>query len=204
MRRRPAKRSRFAALHRYVMKLIVGLGNPGPSYEKTRHNIGARVVSHIGKKEKIHFSYNRSFQSKTAYCSVGGQRCLFLIPCTFMNLSGQAVAAALRNKRIAFDDLLVIYDDLDLPLGSVRFKKKGSAGGHKGMDSIICSLGTNEFNRMKLGIGRPADKEVVSDYVLSCFSKNENPVVNTMVQAAMQASYTWITEGIDVAMNHFN
>lgn len=121
-----------------------------------------------------------------------------------MNLSGQAVAAALRSKRVAVDDVLVIYDDLDLPLGSVRLKKKGSAGGHKGMDSIIRSLGTNEFNRMKLGIGRPADKEAVSDYVLSCFSKNENPVVSTMVQAAMQASYTWITEGIDVAMNCFN
>ena len=186
------------------MKLIVGLGNPGLSYNKTRHNLGAESVKAITKRYKVNLRQDRSLKSRTSKVNILGVPCLIAIPTTYMNLSGEALALLFKHKKIDLKDLLVVYDDMDLELGIMRFKKKGSSGGHKGVGSIIKALNTQEFNRLKLGVNRSICKEATKDYVLSRFSKEELKIVSPLIKRVVKASEFWVKFRIDRAMNEFN
>jgi PTH1 family peptidyl-tRNA hydrolase len=186
------------------MKLIVGLGNPGFSYVNTRHNLGARVVKAIAREHKVKLKLSRSLKSRIAIITIAREECLLAVPNTFMNLSGAAVELLLKLKGVLPGDALVVCDDMDLELGVLRFKKNGSSGGHKGLASIIKSLGTRDFNRLRLGIGRSLGKEEAKNYVLSSFHREELKVVNNLVKKVVAACEIWVKSGIEKAMNEFN
>ncbi len=184
-------------------KLVCGLGNPGPRYAWTRHNAGylvvERLASLLGGKWR-----NYKDLALTARVEVGGTPVLLVKPLTFMNLSGTAVAPLLSASGLDLDELLVVADDLDLPLGVIRLRPKGSAGGHRGLASVISSLGSSNFPRLRLGIGRPpAGCDVVS-YVLSPFAPEERPIFEKVLDRAAAAVQSWVAEGIAAAMNKFN
>ncbi|OGQ06897.1 MAG: aminoacyl-tRNA hydrolase [Deltaproteobacteria bacterium RIFCSPLOWO2_12_FULL_40_28] len=188
------------------MKVIVGLGNPGREYEKTRHNLGFRVVEEWAVANHITISFQKSrFEALVAEVSRDGreEKVLLVKPTTFMNLSGKSVGALVRFYKIAISDVLVVYDDCDYPLGKVRFAASGSSGGHKGVASIIENLGSEDFPRLRLGIGR-SEKEDTSSYVLKPFLSSEEKTVKEVVVKAVFALTTWLDEGLDKAMNQFN
>ena len=186
-------------------KIIVGLGNPGPKYQFTRHNIGFLIVDHLAKEYRLPFTLGKkSFKSEIALGTIKNHKVLLLKPLTYMNRSGEAVVAVLNFYKNKPEDLLVIHDDLDLPLGKIRIVKKGGAGGHNGIRSIIASLGTREFPRLRVGIGRPQGGMKVAHYVLSNFTKEEMLLVNKIVEISTDAILTIIEDGIDKAMNQFN
>jgi PTH1 family peptidyl-tRNA hydrolase len=186
------------------MKLIVGLGNPGLGYANTKHNLGARAVKLVAKEYKAKFKLERSLKSRIAEIEIDSNACLLAIPNTFMNLSGSAVGLILSARNISPQDLLVIHDDVDLDLGVMRFKKKGSSGGHKGIDSIIGVLSTSEFNRLRLGIGRGPKKIDTKDYVLSNFQRAEIKDINLLLEKVIKACEVWVNFGPDRAMSEFN
>lgn len=184
------------------MKLIVGLGNPGPRYAQNRHNVGYQCLARIARQHGMAFG-RVMFKAHVASGQIAGEKVLLAKPLTFMNLSGQAVRPLFRWYRVALSDLLVVYDDLDLPAGRIRLRKKGSSGGHKGMASIIEALGTQDFARLRIGIGRPIHGEP-TDYVLSNFSPDELIAMEEAYERAMAAVESFVADGIDVAMNRFN
>lgn len=186
------------------IKLIIGLGNPGKKYEKTRHNIGFTVVNELVSARGLDWQTGR-FAAELAEGKVAGQRIFFLKPLTYMNKSGESVAGIVHYYKIDASELLVIHDDLDLPLGRVRITVKGSAGGHNGIKSIIQHLGTDDFTRLKIGIGRPPNTKVeVVDHVLAPFLKEETQVVAKIVKIATQAVEACLQNGLQDAMNQFN
>ncbi len=186
------------------IKLIVGLGNPGLSYRHTRHNAGAQAVERLAKKHRLIFRPNRSFKSLVVSGKIEDINVCLALPQTFMNLSGVAVSALLRKKHIALRDILVVCDDVALPLGEIRLKASGSYGGHNGLASVIERLGTKDFSRLRLGVGSgPGDKDL-ADYVLSGFQKSERTALNGMLDTAVEAIEVWASKGIDKCMNHFN
>ena len=186
------------------MKLIVGLGNPGLRYENTRHNLGAKVLKIFAKENKAKFKLERSLKSMISVVGFGDSQCLLAVPATFMNLSGEAVGLLLKIHKIPLGNLLVVHDDMDLELGVMRFKKQGSSGGHKGVDSIIKKLGTEDFNRLKLGVGKSSLKEATRDNVLSDFSRSEQKVISGLLNKTVHACQSWVRFGIDRAMNDYN
>jgi len=167
-----------------MIKLIVGLGNPGKKYENTRHNAGWMVLDRLASKLGFSFSKER-FKGKVAEVSFEGEKFFFLKPLTFMNLSGESVGEFARFYKLRPQEILVIYDDLDLPLGKLRLRLKGSSGGHRGVLSIERHLGSREFPRLRIGIGRPPTKEEVVDYVLSPFKKDELPTLERALERAV-------------------
>ncbi len=185
------------------MYCIVGLGNPGHEYHETRHNAGFLVVDRIA--DECGATINRS-DFRSLYCKVNyqGYDILLVKPQTYMNLSGEAVAAITAYYKVNPDHVLVIYDDLDLPLGGLRFRQAGSAGGHKGLTSIINILKTQAIPRLRVGIGRPPAPIPVVDYVLTKFTKLERPVVEGIVSKGAQAGLAFVTHGVNYTMNHFN
>lgn len=183
------------------MKLIVGLGNPGRRYAHTRHNVGFDVLDEFAKRHNTRI-LRRSCRSLIGTASVSGKDILLAKPQTFMNLSGDAVYDLCRTYGVAPSELVAVYDDLDLPLGKVRIRPKGSAGGHKGMASIIQRLKTNEFPRIRIGIGRSGEETV--DYVLSRFTRNEMGEIKTAVKTAADALEMMVRQGIEPAMNYYN
>ncbi len=183
--------------------LIVGLGNPGREYRDSRHNIGFKVVDNLVKNFNIGFS-RRQADALVTDCRSEDEKLIFAKPQTFMNLSGKSVSTLLRYYRIDFARCLIIYDDLDLPLGSIRIRSEGGSGGHKGMKSIIDVLATNELPRMRLGIGRPAGSTDPAEYVLDTFSADEVQIVDMTLDRAVNCVVTFIRMGIDAAMNHCN
>jgi len=183
--------------------LIVGLGNPGREYRDSRHNIGFMVADNLTQKFDVAFSRRQADALVTDWKS-GDEKIIFAKPQTYMNLSGRSVSTLLRYYRIDFARCLIIYDDLDLPLGSVRIRSEGGSGGHKGMKSIIEVLATSEVPRMRLGIGRPAGSTDPAEFVLDAFSENEVEIVNITLSRATDCAVTFIREGIDAAMNHCN
>jgi PTH1 family peptidyl-tRNA hydrolase len=185
------------------MKIIVGLGNPGLAYRRTRHNSGFMVIGAIARQRGIGLR-RRRFHSGHGEGQIGRTKVALLRPQTFMNRSGIAVAGALRHYRCATEDLLVVCDDVNLPLGKLRLRRAGSAGGHNGLRSIIQRLGTKEFPRLRLGVGPLADDVDVMSYVLGAFRRGELPVVRDVVERAAQAAETWVYHGVDEAMNRFN
>ncbi|MEZ0344059.1 MAG: aminoacyl-tRNA hydrolase [Caldimicrobium sp.] len=166
------------------MWIFCGLGNPGEKYKNTRHNFGFLVVSAYAEKHKLSFNFEPSLESEiTTYRN----KALLVKPMTYMNLSGRAVKKILNKFGIPPANLLVIYDDLDLPLGRIKMLPKGGSGGHKGVQSIIEDLGTEDFPRLKLGIGRPEKGQDPKDYVLSPFSEKEWPLVKKIIDIAVSA-----------------
>lgn len=192
-------------------KLIVGLGNPGPAYARHRHNVGSQCLNYFARRHGLTFTHARS-RARLAEGVIQGVPVVLARPQTFMNQSGQAVAPLVRRLSISLAHLLVVHDDLDLPLGSIRLRPRGSSGGHKGMESIISHLGSQEFPRLRVGIGRPeadlrgradAEEEVIR-YVLAPFTTVEQAVMEQVYPRVADALLCLLTEGIDAAMNRFN
>lgn len=183
--------------------LIIGLGNPGKKYENTRHNIGFNVLNLFAEEINTYFQIKKNYEIAEGY--LNGIPLYLLKPLTFMNLSGKAVVEFIKLKNFfESSKTLVIYDDLDLPVGKIRLKWNGGSGGHKGVNSIINEMGTKDFYHLKIGIGRPPLKEFVEYYVLEKFSKNERETIDTAINKAVICIKTLIEEGPQMAMNKFN
>lgn len=183
--------------------LIVGLGNPGKDYEKTRHNIGFRCVDAIAEKHGLSFSKKQS-KSRLAEGNVGDVRLLLVKPQTYMNASGEALRGLVDFYKIPVDHVLVISDDMDIPLGTLRIRLKGSAGGQKGLKSIMDHLGTQDVYRLRVGIGRPPGRMNPADYVLQDFGKDEQILLVETLDRVVKAVGTWMRHGITAMMNRHN
>lgn len=185
------------------MKIIVGLGNPTREYQGTRHNVGFSVIYNISDK------YNIKVDTKKHKALIGkgiieGEKVILAMPQTYMNLSGESVRELMDYYKCDTEDIIVIYDDISLDVGKLRIRGKGSAGGHNGIKNIISHLGTQEFPRIKVGVGEKPARMDLADYVLGHFSKDEQPVIRDSADRACEAIGLMIREGIDVAMNKFN
>lgn len=183
--------------------LIVGLGNPGREYKETRHNIGFMLLDRL--VDRLNLSFTR-MESKALVTKGNYQdrRLILAKPQTYMNLSGQAVGSLARYYKIPLENLLVVYDDVDLPIGTIRIRASGGSGGHQGMNSIIERLGTQDFPRLRLGIERPPGRMEAADYVLQDFSKAEVEFLPVLLDRAAQAVLVFIGQGVDAAMNLYN
>ena len=192
------------------VKLIVGLGNPGPRYERTKHNMGFRVIdTTYDKMLSVKSSENVSVKRVTSICrslviqtNWNDFPIILAKPMTYMNNSGSAVAALVNRFEVSLADLCIVYDDIHLDIGTIRIRQKGSDGGQKGMQSIIYHLGTTEFPRLRIGIGEPVGD--LTDHVLSEFSKEEEIEIEGAVERAVEAVETFVRDGILTAMNQFN
>jgi PTH1 family peptidyl-tRNA hydrolase len=183
--------------------LIVGLGNPGRKYARNRHNVGFMVVDRLAIHLGVKFT-RMEFKALVAKETYQGKRLILAKPQTFMNDSGKAAGALLNFYKLAHENLLVVYDDVDLPLGVLRLRPAGGSAGQKGMRSIIERLGVETFPRLRVGIGRPPGRMEAADYVLQDFSKAETEILGQLLDFAVEATLTAITQGIDKAMNQFN
>lgn len=184
------------------MKLIVGLGNPGKQYEKTRHNVGYMAVNKFAENEKAKFKYEATFMGLIAEYRYGTIKALLLKPVTFMNLSGKSVEKIANYFKIDVEDILVIYDDVDIELGDIKLRYTGSSGGHKGMADIINHLDTKDIKRVRVGIGKDIN---MIDYVLEKFSKKEMKVINSILDDVCEVIGEFIKgEDFSRIMNHFN
>lgn len=185
------------------MKLVAGLGNPGRRYEGTRHNVGFLVVAALARKFATS-SLKERFQGEVVEADLEGQKVLLLAPSTYMNASGASVLAARDFYKIPNEDLLVICDDLNLPLGRLRVRAGGSSGGQKGVEDIIRRLGSDDFARVRIGIGSPPQGWDWANYVLNKFSKEEIPEMEQAVARAAEAAVVWAREGVAACMNRYN
>ncbi len=186
------------------MKAIVGLGNPGIFYARTRHNIGSGVIKALCRRYKIKLARDKYVSCYTAKTRIDSQELLLAIPLTFMNVSGPAVAALSKKYGLGLSDFLVVCDDLDLDFGRLKIRSSGSSGGHRGLDSIIAALGENRFCRLRIGISRPPGKIDPADYVLRHFSREEKAQLKDIVNQACLCCQAWVQEGITKTMNLFN
>lgn len=185
------------------MKLIVGLGNPGKEYDQTRHNIGFMTIDELADYFDIKLDRTK-FNGLYGLGMVRGEKVLLLKPLTYMNLSGESIRPLMEYYDIDVEDLLVIYDDLDLPCGKIRLRTKGSAGGHNGIKSIIQHLKTQEFNRVRIGIDRPKNGMKVVDYVLGRFTSEEMIEMNGAMEKSVKASEEWLSKPFLEVMNRYN
>ena len=183
--------------------LIAGLGNPGRKYENTRHNLGFRTVELLAEQKGVKLNKVK-FKSAYNICEFAGARCLIMKPQTYMNLSGEAVQEAARFYKIPADHVLVIYDDVSLPVGKLRVRPSGSAGGHNGIKNIIAHLGTQDFPRIKIGAGAPEEKEGMIDWVIGVPSQKEREILLEAFKRAIEAAECVIAHGCQKAMNDFN
>jgi PTH1 family peptidyl-tRNA hydrolase len=184
------------------MKIIVGLGNPGDEYADTRHNTGFKVIDALADTVGVKVK-RRKFGARFELCEFAGKKLILLKPWQFMNRSGQAIATAMGFYRLHVNRLMVVTDDMDLEPGRIRVRAKGSAGGHNGLADIIEKLGTNEFARCRIGIGRSAQADAVS-YVLDKPAEDQEPLLDAAIERARDAVLCWIEYGIETAMNKFN
>jgi len=192
------------------MKLIVGLGNPGRDYVNNRHNVGFKCVDLFAREHGISLT-QRGARSKLGTGEVAGTKVVLAKPQTFMNLSGEAVSALVRRYHLSSQDILVIYDDLDLPLGKIRIREKGSSGGHNGLKSIISHLGTQDFPRIRVGIGPAEGSDITAasevdaiEHVLSDFTEEEKTVMREVYPRVAAVIECILEEGIAAAMNKYN
>ena len=192
------------------MNLVVGLGNPGKAYARNRHSVGFHCLNYFAKLHSIRFD-RRQCQARIGTGELGGEKLLLAKPRTFVNLSGKAVGCLVSKYAIPLNNLLVIYDDLDLPLDRIRLRSGGGSGGHKGMKSIISALGSEEFPRIRVGIGRPqveglsnTDEDVIVSYVLSDFTPQEEELIKPVIASVAEAIDCFLNQGMEVAMSRFN
>lgn len=183
--------------------MLVGLGNPGREYVNNRHNIGFMVLDHLAGKLTTNFTRVES-QALITKENYGDSRLLLVKPQTFMNLSGQSVGSLAKYYKIPEERILVVFDDVDLPFGTIRIRNQGGSGGQRGMKSIIERLGTQDFPRLRIGIGRPPGRMEAADYVLQDFSKPDAEFLGAVLDQAVEAIFTFVEESIDAAMNKFN
>jgi len=187
------------------MKLIVGLGNPGRNYTQTRHNIGFLVIKSITGRRGVRFRRDSGISSLSAKVKIGSREVLLAMPTTFMNLSGRAVAGLVRKYKTSPQDLLVVCDDLNLDFARMRLRPGGSSGGHKGLESIIDSLESNDFPRLRIGIGRPGRPAAdVSEYVLTPFGRRQKEELRAILKTASDCCRMWVSDEIRNCMNIFN
>ncbi|MBS4750884.1 aminoacyl-tRNA hydrolase [Carnobacteriaceae bacterium zg-ZUI78] len=187
-----------------MTKMIIGLGNPGREYEGTKHNIGFMVLDKWAETERVTF-HKTKHKALFTELFINGEKVILVKPQTYMNLSGQAVKPLMDYFQLDVEDIVVIYDDMDLPIGKIRLRQKGSAGGHNGIKSLISSLQTQEFNRVKVGIGRPLSFETVTQHVLSKFLGIYQTEVETSIDKTIQAMRHWIEKkSFVLTMNDFN
>ena len=189
------------------LKLIVGLGNPGRAYANNRHNIGFMCLNHFAKTNDIWFDKKQG-QARIGNGIVAGSEVVLAKPQTYMNLSGQSVSRLIKRFDINLNDLLVVHDDLDLPLGKIRIRRGGSSGGHKGVNSIIAEVGSQDFIRLKVGIGRltasEADEFDTIAYVLGDFTAEEDRIMAPVIPMVSEAIFCLLSEGLAKAMNRYN
>jgi PTH1 family peptidyl-tRNA hydrolase len=185
------------------MKLVVGLGNPGRKYQDTRHNIGYAILAELARTRGTP-PVKHKFHGEVMDAEIGGQRALLLSPLTYMNRSGLSVAEAKTFYKLADEDLLVLCDDLNLPLGKIRIRLQGSSGGQKGLEDIIARLGSDNFARLRVGIGSPPEGWDWADYVLAKFADGEVPSIEQAVRRAAEAVAAWARDGGEACMNQFN
>lgn len=186
------------------MKLIVGLGNPGPEYRDTRHNVGFLVVDELANRWRLSDAWREKFEALHVRAMVADEAVVLAKPLTYMNLSGQAVAGLAGFYKIDPADVLVVTDDVALPLGRLRVRPEGGAGGHNGLKSIIQHLGTQAFPRVRVGVGRGDDRRDLADHVLGRFEAGERDTVSAAVLRAADASEKFLAEGIERVMSAFN
>jgi PTH1 family peptidyl-tRNA hydrolase len=185
------------------MKLVVGLGNPGRRYQGTRHNVGWAVLAELARKYGTSPAKEK-FQGEVVEADLAGQKALLLAPWTYMNLSGASVLAARDFYKMPDEDLLVVCDDLNLPLARLRIRAGGSSGGQKGLEDIIRRLGTEQFARLRIGIGSPPEGWEWANYVLSKFTKEEAAEMEQALARAAEAAVVWACEGTETCMNRYN
>ena len=186
------------------LHLIVGLGNPGAEYAKTRHNAGFLLVEKLAVRWRVDWKSERKFNARMARAEHRGHRILLCQPQTFMNASGETVGAVVGFYRLPRTRILVAVDDADLPLGELRLRADGSSGGHHGLESIEQHLGAREFARLRLGIGRQDGAREITDYVLSRFDRVEAALMEKVLDRASSQAECWLNDGIQKAMNQFN
>ncbi|MBI5960137.1 MAG: aminoacyl-tRNA hydrolase [Chloroflexi bacterium] len=184
--------------------LIVGLGNPGKEYVDTRHNVGFRCADALVKAHGLSYAAKKQSHAKIADGIIAGKRVLIAKPQTFMNLSGSAVQGLAAFFKIPPSQIIVIFDDLDLPLGTLRIRAKGGAGGHRGLTDILQRLGTQDIPRIRFGIGRPPDRMDPAAFVLQRFGPDETVHIEQTVDRVIKTIETWLTETIEIAMNRYN
>lgn len=184
------------------MKLIVGLGNPGPAYRDTRHNVGFMALDRVAADLNASFDREK-YKGLIARVTAEGQQIMLLKPMTFMNVSGESVALAARNRVNDPEDLLVVYDDVELPLGSIRIRAQGSAGTHNGIKSVLERMGTDNVPRLRMGVGKDKGSDL-SDHVLGKFTPDERKPVEDMVARASEAIACYLRSGLPEAMNTYN
>ncbi len=193
------------------MKLIVGLGNPGRGYASNRHNVGFACLNHFARMQGIRFDKKQG-RARIGMGEVAGSKVVVARPQTYVNLSGQSVSRLVKKFKIDFNDLVVIHDDLDLPLGKIRIRYGGSSGGHKGVESIISELGSQDFIRIRVGIGRPtptgspveiSEADIIA-YVLSGFAPGEKQIITQVIPSVNEAILCLLAEGLTSAMNKYN
>jgi peptidyl-tRNA hydrolase, PTH1 family len=185
------------------MKLIVGLGNIGRKYEQTRHNVGFNVLDLVAQRNAAS-SPKLKFDGNTMDVTIGGERALLLWPYTLMNRSGQSVQPAMAFYQLPLSDLLVVCDDFNLPLGKLRLRSQGTAGGQRGLEDIIKRLGSEEFSRLRIGIGPVPDAWDAADFVLGRFGPSDRAMIDETIEKAAEAVECWVTNGMAVTMNRYN
>jgi peptidyl-tRNA hydrolase, PTH1 family len=187
------------------LSLIVGLGNPGREYARTRHNAGFLVVDGLAVRWRAKWTADKKFHSRLANTAYEGGRVILCQPQTFVNASGEAVGALLNFHKLSLKRLLVVVDDADLPLGEIRFRARGSSGGHHGLESIEHHVGSREYARQRIGIGRGEQNvREITDYVLSTFRTDEQKLLEKVLQKAREQIECWLSAGVTSAMNRFN
>jgi PTH1 family peptidyl-tRNA hydrolase len=185
-------------------RLIVGLGNPDQKYQNTRHNFGFLAVEELARKHGVKFRKDASANALVGSFEENAVTSVLLMPLTYMNLSGAAVGYTVKKKNTALEHILIVCDDLDLPFGHLRLRAQGSAGGHNGLKSIIETLGTIEFARLRMGIGRPQGPSGTVDFVLDQFTAPEKKQLPRIIDTAVECCEVWTTRGVNEAMSQFN
>jgi PTH1 family peptidyl-tRNA hydrolase len=186
------------------LHLIVGLGNPGAEYARTRHNAGFLLVEKLAERAATKWSLEKKFNARIARAEIAGTKAILCEPQTFMNSSGEAVGALVSFYRIEPKRLLVVVDDADLPFGEIRLRARGSSGGHHGLDSVEKHLATRDFARLRIGIGRQNSAREITGYVLGRFSSTETGLADKILETACNQAECWLSDGIEKAMNQFN
>ena len=185
------------------MKIIAGLGNPGSEYAKSKHNVGFMLVDALADKLGV-TEWKDKFDARIGEARIGTEKILLVKPQTYMNESGQAVGPLMNFYKTAIEDLIVVHDDMDIPAGTIRIRKKGSAGGHNGIKSVLAHVGDEHFARVRIGIGRPLPGWTVVNHVLAPFTAEDEPKISAAIDYLLPAVECIVTEDVDMAMNKYN